>query len=63
MTELYAVFVKTDGKEETDLSVHELRSDRIEEASDEARAHAPEGTNLIKICAAGHVVCRIGIGF
>jgi hypothetical protein len=61
MAEFSAVFVKTDGLEETDLGVADLAADAIEAACDEARARAPVETNLIKICVARQVIRRIGI--
>jgi hypothetical protein len=56
MGEYSAVYIKTEGLEETDLGLHHLLADALDAAVEEATERAPQGTNLIKICCAGQVI-------
>ena len=58
-----AVFLSVNGLEEREIEFRALSGGTVDEASAEAlNLAAPEGANLIKILAEGHLVRKIGIG-
>jgi hypothetical protein len=63
MSVFEAVFLRIEGLEEREIEFRSLSGGTLDEASSEAIAMvAPEGANLIKILAEGHLARKIGIG-